>query len=695
MKFTIQKKLLVLIALLSLAVIVASVLISARMYAISLEQNMKKLCGETAASLSENIESDHNDFMSSFKSKIEEVYLENREVLEEASEREFESFEKREEFYSSFTEGIFPPKDGFGLSYEMLVFKTEYSMILNQMDILSYAGGLDIASVFFYDREHGNIVYLIDRQPEGSTYYNFPASVTKPWNEPLKEAILAGNSAACIDENACYGLEPVGNTGDGVYVLFARLNTGIRDNVRLFSLYVFVITLGATLLIGLVVLLFANRLIVRNVRKLTEASLAFTSEIHGGAPEKVSAAITSNDEIGELSDKFDLMQDSILGYISSLAEQTSREEMMKAELNLAARIQSESLPKGGLRAGAAEVESFLKPAREVGGDFYDYFMLDESRLFFCLADVSGKGVPASLFMMRTKELIKAGVREQHSLHDFAFRLNNELCSGNEENVFITAFFGILDTESGRLSFLRAGHEQPFLKRGNEVEKLGEESNFVLGVFEDAEFLSDEIQLETGDVLLMFTDGLNEGINEKGEEFGYERISEALRSASSDITGALYKALTEFCGEEEQFDDVTMLLLSCGKAKRFDISDPSYDDITTVTDSVLNELQDFSEDRASEVGLIIDEIMNNQISYAFSETDAPMIRVVMELSGERLKLCFEDNGTAFDPLSDVTKESLEASEGGYGLMLVKSITEEQYYERSGSLNRLTVLKNMNS
>lgn len=693
MRFGIKNKLLLLIAALSLALITASVLISSRLYASSLEKNMKELCSETADSLAESVENEHIEFISTYRDKIEAVYTENREELEAAMDREFESFDKREEYYSSFTEDIFPPKSGLGLSYDALVFKGEYNAVRNEMDMLSYAGGLDTASVFIYDREHNNMVYLADRMPEGSMLYSFPASVKKPWDERMQEALENGVSCEFISGKECYALTPIDGTEGKVFALFGSFNTGHEQNVRLFSLYTFLITLGATLAIGAVMLWFANRLIVKNIKKLTAASEEFASEMHGNAPKKILPHVESKDEIGDLSDKFELMQDSILSYIERLAEKTSREEKLNAELELAARIQSESLPKGGMKTGNVILQCFLKPAKEVGGDLYDYFMLDENRLFFCLADVSGKGIPASLFMMRAKELIKAGVKTGAPLDDFAFGLNNELCAGNEESIFITAFFGVLDTVSGRLSYLRAGHELPFLKRGNEAVQFGEESNCVLGIFEDAEFISGETELQPGDTLLLFTDGLNEGINNENEAFGYDRIAQVLKTAEGDITGAMYSALLDFCSGAEQFDDVTMLVISMRSIKRMELTDPGYDDITAVTDSVLSELSGFDADRASEVGILIDEIMNNEISYAFRDTAEPKLNVLFELTGGVVKLVFEDNGTAFDPLSEVKEEDIENSEGGFGLELVKALSNGQSYERADGFNRLTVSKDM--
>lgn len=692
MRFGIRKKLLLLIVVLSLALIAASSLISSQLYYSSLRRNVLKTCTETAESLADQIRQDHFDFLLKYRSKLGIVYLDNREDIERAAEEGFGTYDDKEKFYSQFTEGIFPPKNALGLSYEMAMFNAEYTSLIEKMDMLAFAGGFDVSSVVFYDREHGNMVYLIDRMPEGSALYFFPASIVKPQDQKITEALNKTDASAFMLNTDCYSFCPVEGTDD-VFVLMGKLNTDIIRSVRLFLIYSLGILLGATLMIGLFVLLFADKLIVKNIKKLTDSSERFTSEISGSNPERISAQIRAKDEIGALSDQFDLMQDSILGYISSLEEKTAKEEKLKAELALAASIQSESLPAGGLKLGAITLESFLKPAKEVGGDLYDYFMLDDDSLFFCLADVSGKGIPAALFMMRAMALIKSGITTENDLSSFAYELNNRLCSGNIESVFITAFFGVLDTACGKLRYLRAGHEQPVIRRGGTIIRLGEESNFVLGVFEGVEFTADEIMLLPGDELLLFTDGLNEGINESNEAFGYERIDSTFLSADGEITKTMFESLKNFCGSAEQFDDVTMLAIGFGRNVRLEFDSPGYDVITTATDRLLGELSGFDASSAAEVGLIVDEIMNNQISYAFTDAAAPHIAVSMKLFKDRAILVFEDNGEPFDPLSDAEDIDTSDSDGGFGIRIVRDLSDEQHYERLDGINRLTVEKKL--
>ena len=692
MKVSIRRKLLLLIVLLSLAMILSSVLVSSQLYENALERNHETLCAETADTLADSLRSAHMDFLLDYRSKLGAIYAENRELLEEAAGMEFESSDRRAAFYESLTQDIFPPKQGVGMSYEMLEFKLEYEAVCNEMDMLSLSGGLDLASLFFYDPEGGNLVYMIDRMPQGSLLYHYPVSLARPEDDTLSAALKSGSPVTYVRGAACRALLPVPGA-ENVFILFGERNMDLSRGVRLFSLYVGIILLGATLIIGLGILLFADRLIVRNVKKLSAAAERFTTGLGRGDPERVSPGVEGRDEIGLLSRRFELMEDAVLGYLRTLADKNAQEEKMKAELDLAARIQAESLPRGGLRAGNASLFSFLKPAREVGGDLYDYFMLDENRMFFCLADVSGKGVPASLFMMRAKELIRARVSSDDTLSQLAFRLNNELCAGNEESIFITAFFGVLDLRSGVLSCLRAGHEQPMLRRGDGVFSVCEESNSVLGVFEDMPFQAEELRLEPGDLLLMFTDGLNEGIDPDREAFGYVRIAQTLRRCGEDPTETLYQALLAFCRGEEQFDDVTLLALSLEGPRCLEIENPRYDDISAVTDFVQGALAGCDPDRVAQVGILVDEILNNQISYAFAGVERPVIRVSVSLRAGTAELCFADNGRAFDPLRDVTAEDLDRSEGGLGLEFVKAFSDTQRYERADGFNRLLLTKRM--
>ena len=701
MRFTIRRKLALLTVLLGLMLVVSSVVISSVFYAASQRKKVRSSCRDAAKSMSSVMEVNEIDFLNKYKEKIRAVYAENREELEKIAAQtiRFDTLSERDAYFARLTEDIFPPRNGFGLSYEMAEFNNTYRNLLEEIGVVAYTNGLTRGCVWFYDAEYGNIVSLMDTSSDTSRMYDHPGSIAAAADERITAALKAGTETVFLSGEECHAVIPVRNeAGDpAVYIYYYLNNAGITSGVRLFALYTTGIMLAATIILSLVIMLFADKLIVRNIRRLSDAAETFTSEIGSGKPEKISAGVTPRDEIGDLSERFDLMQDTILGYIDSLAEKTSREEKMKAELSLAARIQTEALPKGRLKTGDVVLDSFIKPAREVGGDLYDYFLLDEEHLFFCLADVSGKGVPAALFMMRAKELIKAGVKAGKPLEAFARDVNLELLAGNDECQFITAFFGILDLTTRHLSFLRAGHEQPFLRRRNGIIRIGEESNYPLGLFDDAEFSADEVTLKAGDILLVFTDGLNEGINENEEAFGYERIEDVLKTARADTTAALFRALEAFRGTAEQFDDVTMLALSVADSLSLEFRDPSYEDIPGAEDAVAALLEGYDSARVSETGIIVDELMNNPISYGFAETAQPELSLTVRAAADEAELVFSDNGFPFDPLSLPPKSEAEKEEdhppGGEGLALVRGLSSSLRYEYREGRNILTVRKDM--
>ncbi|MBQ7645701.1 MAG: SpoIIE family protein phosphatase [Clostridia bacterium] len=699
---TIRKKLFLLTVVLSIAMVLSAVTISYRLFSENAEQNIIKLCDNSAMETYDLIMEEYYDFLVDYQSKIKAIYEENREVLEESINvlDTFQTFEEREKFYTSLTSGLFPPKNAFGATLQNIEFQNNYKSIVQFLDRIVSLEDIDGGYLFFYDEEHSNMVYLIDSSSENSLFYNFPCSIEKPSEVMLNTVFAKNANYSYYDDGFCYAFKPVKKSDTGeifAYIAFNMFDSHLDESREWFAYSTLFIMLGATVLFTVFYLLFADKLILKNVKKLSESTEKFTAEIeNNNAPVPVSSGVKAHDEIGTLSEKIDTMQKAIVGYVDSIEKKTAAEEKMKAELDLASKIQSESLRKDVLKADSISIESFLRPAKEVGGDFYDYFMLDEKRVFFYISDVTGKGVPAALFMMRAKELIKANIkRVDGNLALLAYDVNNELCAGNDEGMFITAFFGIIDMTTGKLYFLRAGHEPPFLKRGNTVEKIAKESNFNLGSFEDMDFVSDELTLQSGDTLLLYTDGLNEGINAYKEEFGYERIAETLKNTDKDILSALYGDLSAFASGEEQFDDVTMLLVKIAGEKTFVIKSPTFDSIPEVTDRISEMLKDKGEEFISETGIILDEIMNNCISYAFEGISDPELSVTVRTLPDSVEYIFSDNGIKFDPLSatlnDLSEDVLTRPDGGMGISLVKSMSDSITYEYKNNRNVLTVSK----
>ncbi|MBR2578095.1 MAG: serine/threonine-protein phosphatase, partial [Erysipelotrichaceae bacterium] len=244
------------------------------------------------------------------------------------------------------------------------------------------------------------------------------------------------------------------------------------------------------------------------------------------------------------------------------------EERNKAELEYAAEIQRSALPStfpAFPERSDFDIHAIMKPAREVGGDFYDFYFVDGNKLAISVSDVSGKGVPASLFMMRGKTLIKSYAQRGIMVNDIFTNVNYNLCEGNEAGLFITSWMGIVDLETGHVDFTNAGHNPPLIKKGNgEFEYLRTKPDFILGGMEGIAYKRYEMDLEEGSEIFLYTDGLTEAQNTDKELYGEDRLLESANTAeyhdSKEFCEHIKKQIDEFVGEADQFDDITMLHL---------------------------------------------------------------------------------------------------------------------------------------
>lgn len=279
--------------------------------------------------------------------------------------------------------------------------------------------------------------------------------------------------------------------------------------------------------------------------------------------------VSTGDEIQTLSETVLQMEIGIKEYIANLTRVTAEKERIGAELNVAKQIQADMLPS--IFPAFPERKEFdifasMEPAKEVGGDFYDFFLVDDDHLAFLIADVSGKGVPAALFMVITKTLLNNHAMVGESLSEIFERVNNQLCENNKEGMFVTAWMGLLEISTGKLTYVNAGHNPPLVKGADAVFRyLQCRPGFVLAGMEDMMYQEGEVQLEKGSSIYLYTDGVTESINEKEELYGEDRLDIVLNRHKEDgpdkILEAVKESMDEFVGEAEQFDDITMLCLT--------------------------------------------------------------------------------------------------------------------------------------
>ena len=337
---------------------------------------------------------------------------------------------------------------------------------------------------------------------------------------------------------------------------------------------------SALLILIVVILLIANAFVaaLSFSDKITNPIHVMTQRIEDVTGErfvfKMDDVYRTGDEIEILANTFGKLSDQMEEYLRHILAMTAEKERVGTELALATRIQADMLPnKFPAFPDRQEFHVFasMTPAKEVGGDFYDFFFVDDDRLALVIADVSGKGIPAAMFMMMAKNMIQNQAMAGHSPQEVLGTVNQLICENNKEEMFVTVWFGILDLASGILTAANAGHEYPVVKTPDgPFEVFKDKHGFVLGTMEGIRYKEYELHLEPGAKLFVYTDGLSEAQNSEEELFGRNRIVQALNSVKDEPPEGLLRAVTEavtaFVGEAEQFDDLTMLCIEYrGKA----------------------------------------------------------------------------------------------------------------------------------
>ena len=320
------------------------------------------------------------------------------------------------------------------------------------------------------------------------------------------------------------------------------------------------------LILGTASALWVAGRIVKPVETMTDEI------IEGGRTGKVfemKDIYRTKDEIEVLAESFDDLSKKTVQYIKDITEITKEKERIGTELELARKIQADMLPNifpPFPERKEFDVYASMTPAKEVGGDFYDFYLIDDDHLGMVMADVSGKGVPAALFMMMSKILIKNYALMGCSPAQVLEQTNNTICMNNKEDMFVTVWFGVLEISTGKITASNAGHEFPIIRRPDgEFELFKDEHGFVIGGMEDMTFDEYEIQLEKGGTLFLYTDGVAEATNTSDELFGADRMLKALNSdlnaSPKQLLENMGRAVDEFVGEADQFDDLTMLAVT--------------------------------------------------------------------------------------------------------------------------------------
>lgn len=408
--------------------------------------------------------------------------------------------------------------------------------------------------------------------------------------------------------------------------------------------------------------------------------------------------------------EFDSLSDGINTTVATLKQHIADEAArIDAELEYAKTIQRNALPSvfpPFPERDDFEIYASMTPAKEVGGDFFDFELMDNTRLGFCIADVSGKGIPAALFMMRAKTLIKNFGLAGFSADEILWRVNNELCENNESGMFVTCWLAILNTETGELQYSSAGHNPPLICRsGGEYEYIRGKNGFVLAGMENTKYRSETICLSPGDRLYLYTDGVTEATSTENELFGEDRLKQSLdklRKSSTDETcSGIYSDIGDFVGSAPQFDDITMLsLIYNGKTEKavsrtFPASLDCYNEFISFIEETL-ETAGCPLGSIMKINVASDEIFANVSSYAYGEGNGDISVSILPLEKpDGVRITFTDSGMPFNPLdAPVPDTELSAEErkiGGLGIYMIRETMDNVEYEYKDGTNNFSIIK----
>jgi sigma-B regulation protein RsbU (phosphoserine phosphatase) len=432
-------------------------------------------------------------------------------------------------------------------------------------------------------QSHAELQYLysVMKDEQGNYYLPFGCSsgYGVNYDDPSPDIIEVMKNGGPPNPRTIF--DPVYGTGRAVllrrtspsgqfYLLGAEASLKEIDQVKMNAFLTFLcISVGSFVCVGLVGFLLARRL-SRPIRRLNEFVVNlrksnFSPEIQM-PPEMLEGFETARDEIVLLAGGINQTQNELIRYVDELKTTTQSKERAESELRIAGNIQLSFLPTSLHREFPVDWAAFLRPAREAGGDLYDFFPLDDHRLFFAVGDVSGKGMSAALFMSMALTLFRSAIRSGMTLQESMLWTNNNLCISNDSCTFITLLIGIFDTKNGEVSYCNGGHNPPILRQaGGETAYLKTASNMLVGVMEQNGCKLDRLELKINDTLVIYSDGVTEAMNKRDEQFGEERFLESIRrcdvrSDAKTILSAVEHDVAAHVGDHPQSDDVTILIL---------------------------------------------------------------------------------------------------------------------------------------
>ena len=502
-------------------------------------------------------------------------------------------------------------------------------------------------------------------------------------------------------------LVPVKNSeGEVVGIMcIQRAMSELNEGRRPYLITIAVTTVLLSVIVALSWAAYIRKKFVNPLRRVLEETERFAKENVKG--EELGTVSTIN-EISNLGHAVDEMEREMLDYIENLTSVTAEKERIGAELSVASIIQENSIPN--IFPAFPEIKEFdiyasMDPAKEIGGDFYNFFLVDDEHLAFVIGDVSGKGIPAALFMMVTNILINDRTRLGGSPAEILTSINSSICEHNKADMFVTLWLGILDIKSGKITFANAGHDDAAVYRnGGEFDLFNSKHGLVVGAMNSIEYKNYEIQLDDGDKIFLYTDGVPEATDKDNRMFTVENMLKALNENKEktpyEILGGVRKNVNDFVGDAPQFDDLTMLCIEYKKidkkeSLKVDATVENLERVVEFTNGFLDKMG-CSMKAQTQIELSLEEAYVNIANYAYGD-ETGSAEIILDSEGDTAVITLKDSGTPYNPLEkadpDITLSAEERQIGGLGIFLVKKNMDDVSYKYEDGFNILTMKKTM--
>lgn len=458
----------------------------------------------------------------------------------------------------------------------------------------------------------------------------------------------------------------------------------------------FLMTIAFLLMISVLLAVLMRFFIQRKVSDPAKRiSMKMSDYVTGKEHSKIAVNPGDSEEFTMIVDSFNQMTEDLDNYINDIARLGREQERQQAEVDIASAIQKGILPYEEASFANCDIKAVMKPAKDIGGDLYDYLELDSTHTMIVVADVSGKGIASAMLMALVLAHIRQLAKLRYTPSAILKNINDTFAEENPKMMFVTAFVGIYDSESGKLTYANAGHNPPYLIH-NGIHILDESDGTPLGLFSGEDFVDVVVDMEVGDSVFLYTDGVNEAVNESGEFYGVDRIVDTLDETSSslskDYIGVMESSVREFAGNAEQNDDITMLALY---AKENPVLYLDYDvkEFAKIRERLF--ASNLPKQLLMDLCVAAEECFVNICSYAFDgpAPEGEKIQFYFEYSNKVI-IRFSDGGRMFDPRSnmiDINEYDIDTEVGGLGRLIAFSIADSVDYEYKDGRNILTITK----